>query len=121
MIVLFTDFGADDIYVAQIKATLLERLTQGTHIVDLLHSVSNYHIKAGAHLLAALQNRFPTASVFLAVVDPDVGTDRDAVILQADGKWYVGPDNGLLSVVAARATKTRTRRIVWRKPNISSF
>ncbi|TMH63323.1 MAG: SAM-dependent chlorinase/fluorinase, partial [Betaproteobacteria bacterium] len=41
MIVLFTDFGADDIYVAQIKATLLERLTQGTHIVDLLHSVSN--------------------------------------------------------------------------------
>ena len=51
MIVLFTDFGADDIYVAQIKAMLLERLPQGAHIVDLLHSVSNYHIRAGAHLL----------------------------------------------------------------------
>ena len=54
------------------------------------------------------------------MVDPGIGTDRDAVILQADNKWYVGPDNGLLSVVAARATKTRTRRIVWRPPNLSS-
>jgi len=120
MIVLFTDFGADDIYVAQIKATLLERLPQGTHIVDLLHSVSNYHIRAGAHLLAALQDRFPTASVFLAVVDPDVGTDRDAVILQADGKWYVGPDNGLLSVVAARAAETQVWRITWRPEMLSA-
>ena len=57
----------------------------------------------------------------MSVVDPGVGTDRDAVILQADNQWYVGPDNGLLSVVAARATKTRTRRIVWRPPNLSSF
>src|SRR2546425_789323 len=120
MIVLFTDFGADDIYVAQIKAMLLERLPQGTHIADLLHSVSNYHIRAGAHLLAALQDRFPTASVFLAVVDPDVGTDRDAVILQANGKWYLGPDNGLLSVVAARAAETQFWRIVWRPKMLSA-
>ena len=120
MIVLFTDFGADDIYVAQIKAMLLERLPQGAHIVDLLHSVSNYHIRAGAHLLAALQDRFPTASVFLAVVDPGVGTDRDAVIVQANGKWYVGPDNGLLSVVAARAAETQVWRIVWRPKMLSA-
>jgi S-adenosylmethionine hydrolase len=120
MIVLFTDFGADDIYVAQIKATLLEHLAHGTDIVDLLHSVSNFHIRAGAHLLAALQDRFPGGSVFLTVVDPDVGTDRDAVVLRADGKWYVGPDNGLLSVVAARAAETQTWRIIWRPKMLSA-
>jgi hypothetical protein len=120
MIVLFTDFGADDIYVAQIKAALVEHLRAETPIVDLLHSVSNFHVRAGAHLLAALQGRFPAGSVFLTVVDPDVGTDRDAVILQADGKWYVGPDNGLLSVVAARAAATRTWRIIWRPKMLSA-
>jgi S-adenosylmethionine hydrolase len=120
MIVLFTDFGADDIYVPQVKAALLEHLRAGTDIVDLLHNVSNFHIGAGAHLLAALQDRFPAGTVFLTVVDPDVGTDRDAVILRADGKWYVGPDNGLLSVVAARATKTQVWRIIWRPQKLSA-
>ena len=120
MIVLFTDFGADDIYVGQVKAALLGHLPAGAVIIDLLHSVPNFHARAGAHLLAALQSGFPADTVFLSVVDPGVGTDRDAVILQADNKWYVGPDNGLLSLVAARATKTQTRRIVWRPPNLSS-
>src|SRR6266511_2504866 len=120
MIVLFTDFGADDIYVAQIKATLLEHLPHGAHIVDLFHSVPNFHIRAGAHLLAALEDRFPAGSVFLPVVDPDVGSDRDEVVLQADGKWYVGPDNGLLSVVAARAATTQTWRIAWRPLALSA-
>jgi S-adenosylmethionine hydrolase len=116
MIVLFTDFGADDIYVAQVKAALLEYLPGGTIITDLLHSVPSFHIRAGAHLLAALQSRFPAGTVFLTVVDPGVGTDRDAVILHADSKWYVGPDNGLVSVVAARAMKAQTWRIIWRPP-----
>jgi len=119
MIILFTDFGAHDIYVPQVKAALLEHLRAGMDIVDLLHSVSNFHIRAGAHLLAALQDRFPTGTVFLAVVDPAVGTDRDAVILHADGKWYVGPDNGLLSVVAARAAEMQTWRIIWRPKMLS--
>ncbi|HEV8258312.1 MAG TPA: SAM-dependent chlorinase/fluorinase [Casimicrobiaceae bacterium] len=119
MIVLFTDFGAHDIYVPQVKAALLEHLRAGMEIVDLLHSVSNFHVRAGAHLLAALQDRFPTGTVFLAVVDPGVGTDRDAVILHTDGKWYVGPDNGLLSVVAARAAETQTWRIIWRPKTLS--
>jgi S-adenosyl-L-methionine hydrolase (adenosine-forming) len=114
MIVLFTDFGADDIYVAQVKAVLLQQAPQGTPILDLLHGAPNFDARAGAHLLAALQAQFPAGSVFLAVVDPGVGGARDAVVLEADGKAYAGPDNGLLSVVAARAVKARTWRVVWR-------
>lgn len=120
MIVLFTDFGADDIYVGQIKAALLEQLRVDTPIVDLLHSVSNFNVKAGAHLLAALQARFPAGTLFLAVVDPDVGSARDAVIVEADDKWFVGPDNGLLAVIAARAAMSRVRRIVWRPQRLSA-
>jgi len=115
MIVLFTDFGADDIYVAQIKAVLLQQ-APGTPILDLLHGAPNFDPRPAAHLLAALQASFPTGSVFLAVIDPGVGSARDAVVLEADDKTYVGPDNGLLSVVAARAGQVRTWRIVWRPP-----
>lgn len=114
MIVLFTDFGAEDIYVAQVKAALMQHADPGTPILDLLHAAPNFDARAGAHLLAALQASFPPGAVFLAVIDPGVGSARDAVVLEADGKAYVGPDNGLLSVVAARAEKARTWRITWR-------
>jgi S-adenosyl-L-methionine hydrolase (adenosine-forming) len=120
MIVLFTDFGTDDIYVGQLKASLFAHLPDGTGVIDLLHSAPSFHVRAGAHLLAALQNPFPAGTVFLAVVDPGVGTSREAVIVQADGKWYVGPDNGLLSVAAARAAYTRTWRIAWRPDGLSA-
>jgi S-adenosylmethionine hydrolase len=119
MIVLFTDFGADDIYVAQVKAVLLRHAHPGTVIADLLHSVPNFDARAGAHLLAALQVWFPPGAVFFAVVDPGVGSTRDAIVMEAGGRWYVGPDNGLLSVIAARSTRAVTSRIVWR-PDVAS-
>jgi S-adenosylmethionine hydrolase len=119
MIALFTDFGGDDIYVAQVKAAIQKQLHRPVPVVDLLHSVPAFDIAAGAHLLAALQPSFPRRTVFLAVVDPGVGTERGAAVVEADDQWFVGPDNGLLSVVAARATGTRTWRIVWRPPALS--
>lgn len=120
MIALFTDFGADDIYVAQVKAALLQHVPAGTAINDLLHSVPNFDAGAGAHLLAALQAWFPGGTVFLAVIDAGVGGARDAAVLEADGKWYVGPDNGLLSVIAARAAQVRTWRIAWHPDTLSA-
>lgn len=120
MIILFTDFGPDDIYVGQVKARLLRGAPAKTTIVDLLHSVPDFDPRAGAHLLAALNSQFPAGSVFLAVIDPGVGSDRPAAVIEADGQWFVGPDNGLLSVVAARAARVRTWRVRWRPDNLSS-
>ncbi len=119
MIVLFTDFGADDLYVGQVKAALLQHGAAGAAIVDLLHRAPDFHVPAAAHLLAALQGRFPAGTVFLAVVDPGVGSAREAVVVHADGKWFVGPDNGLLSVTAARAADTCCWRILWRPSGLS--
>jgi hypothetical protein len=120
MIVLFTDFAIDDPYVGQMKAALLRAGRPDMPIVDLLHRVPDFAARAGAHLLAALQASFDRGSVFLAVVDPGVGSDRPAAVLEADGKYYVGPDNGLLAVVAARAREQRSWRIVWRPERLSN-
>ena len=119
MIVLFTDFGVRDPYVGQMKARLAEHAPTQL-VVDLLHEVPDFNPHAGAHLLAALASDFPSGSVFLAVVDPGVGTPRDAVAVMAGGRWFVGPDNGLLSVVAARHADARLWRIVWQPEGLSS-
>jgi S-adenosylmethionine hydrolase len=119
MIVLFTDFGTRDPYVGQMKARLAEH-APAQPVVDLLHDVPDFNPHAGAHLLAALAGGFPPGSVFLAVVDPGVGTPRGAVVALAGGRWYVGPDNGLLSVVAARHADTRLWRITWQPDRLSA-
>jgi S-adenosylmethionine hydrolase len=119
MIVLFTDFGWHDPYVGQIKA----RLTQSAPdvaVIDLLHGVPDFNAHAGAHLLDALAREFQSGSVFLAVVDPGVGGPRGALVVEADGRWYVGPDNGLLTVVAGRAERVRYWRIDWRPERLSA-
>ncbi len=119
MIVLFTDFGTRDPYVGQVKARLAVE-APGVAVIDLLHEVPDFNAHAGAHLLAALVGGFPPGAVFLAVVDPGVGTPRGTVVMQAGGRWYVGPDNGLLSVVAARAPDARLWRITWRPDELSA-
>jgi S-adenosylmethionine hydrolase len=115
VICLFTDFGAGDVYVGQVEA-VLDRLAPGVRVIHLLHEAPPFNVRASAHLLAALLTRIPDGQVVIGVVDPGVGTDREAVALRADANWYVGPDNGLFSVVAARAG----RREVWRIRGVPS-
>jgi S-adenosyl-L-methionine hydrolase (adenosine-forming) len=117
-ILLFTDFGADDLYVGQVEA-MLDRYAPGVRVIDLLHEAPPFDVRASAHLLAALAQGLPRGHVFLGVVDPGVGSDRGAVVLRADGRWYVGPDNGLFSVVAARAASKSVWRITGHPPGVS--
>jgi hypothetical protein len=118
MIVLFTDFGTRDPYVGQVKARIHE-LAPAQQVVDLLHEAPDYNAHAGAHLIAAFAPNFPPGSVFVCVVDPSVGTERDGVVVTAGGRWFVGPDNGLLSIVAARNPGYKVWRINW-KPETAS-
>jgi S-adenosylmethionine hydrolase len=119
MILLFTDFGSADVYVGQIKLALAIHAPDA-HVVDLLHEVPNFDVHAGAHLLAALHERIPESSVTMAIVDPGVGSMRQALVVMADGRWYVGPDNGLLSVVLSRARDCRIWQILWSSSDISN-
>ena len=119
MIFLFTDFGAADLYVGQVKAMLHRHAPKET-LIDLLHDAPAFNVRAGAHLLAALAARLPKDAVTLAVVDPGVGGARQPAALAADGRWFVGPDNGLLSVVAARAKKSEAYTIGWQPEALSA-
>jgi hypothetical protein len=119
MVFLFTDFGIGGLYVGQVKAVLQERAPK-TPVIDLLHDAPRFNVKAGAHLLAALAARLPRGSVTLAVVDPGVGGPREPVAVLADGRWFVGPDNGLISVAAARAKKCEAFSIGWRPKELST-
>lgn len=119
MIVLFTDFGTHDPYVGQVKARLAEH-APGQPVIDLLHEAPDYNAHAGAHLIAAFAPTFAPGTVFMCVVDPGVGTERDGVVVMAGGRWFVGPDNGLLSIVAARNPESKIWRISWTPEHASS-
>lgn len=89
-------------------------------LIDALHDAPDFGIEPAAHLLAALAGEFPPSAVFLAVVDPGVGTAREAIVVQADAQRFVGPDNGLLSVLWQRARARKCWRIAWRPERLSS-
>lgn len=111
MIVVCTDFGAQGPYVGQMEAAI-EVITPGARVIKLFSDLPAFNPKASAYLLAAYTANFPEGTVFLCVVDPGVGTaSRDPVILQAGGRWFVGPDNGLFDVICKRAVRLERWRI----------
>lgn len=119
MIVLFTDFGCCDPYLGQVKAGLHARAPR-VPVLDALQNAPSFGIEPAAHLLAALAPFYPRGSVWLAVVDPGVGGPREGIVAQVDGRSFVGPDNGLLSIVWQRARRRRCRRIAWRPARLST-
>lgn len=118
MIVLVTDFGTVDPYAGQMRAAISSRVD--TPVVDLLHNMPAFDVLRSAYLIDALQRGLPSGTVFVGVVDPGVGGERAPAMLKADGKWYVGPDNGLFSIVERRAHSVETFHIDWRPEYLSS-
>ena len=95
-IVLLTDFGLSDPYVGQMKGALL-RLAPSAPVVDLCHEVRPHCILQAGFLLEASRLHFPDDSIFLAVVDPGVGSERSIILARLGGQLFLAPDNGLLS------------------------
>ncbi len=118
MIVMFTDFGGSGPYVGQIEA-VLARDAPSVRVIDLLHDAPAYDAKRSAYLLAALVDVFPRDAVFLCVVDPGVGGERAALVVEADGRQFVGPDNGLFERVLRRAARRAAWAITWRPAALS--
>jgi S-adenosyl-L-methionine hydrolase (adenosine-forming) len=119
MIALFTDFGLSGPYTGQVKA-VLHQLAAGVPIVDLFADLPAAKPKPAAYLLAAYGRWFPAGTVLLAVVDPGVGGARAAIVVEADGRSYVGPDNGLFELVLRRAGTVKSAEILWRPDSLSA-
>jgi S-adenosylmethionine hydrolase len=98
-VAFLTDYGQDDEFAGSCRL-VLERLAPGVDVVDVSHGIPPGDVRRGALALEAAAAR-AGASVWLAVVDPGVGTDRRGVALAAGASFLVGPDNGLLEPAAA--------------------
>ena len=91
-----SDFGLADDFVGTCKGVML-RIAPGLQIVDLTHEVPGFAVEAGAEILQHATRYMPADAVYLAVVDPGVGTGRRELALRTEGgALLVGPDNGLL-------------------------
>jgi len=120
MIVLFTDFGCNGPYTGQMKASIYQ-VNPAAIVVDLFANAPSFNPRACGYLLSAYSRYFPVSSIFLCVVDPGVGTgQRKPSVIEVDGQFFVGPDNGLFDVVARYSNNAIVSEILWRPDCLSS-
>ena len=100
LIALLTDFGLQDYFVGAVKGVILNR-NAAARIVDISHDVPPHDVEAAAFTLLAVRDSFPAGTIFMAVVDPGVGSTRKALLIESEGKCFVGPDNGIFSYAVA--------------------
>jgi len=94
-----TDFGFSDGYVGAMKGVVLS-LAPGATLVDITHGIAPQDVVAGAMALAQAAPLFPRGTIHVAVVDPGVGGARADVVVEAAGGFFIGPDNGVLTLAA---------------------
>jgi hypothetical protein len=99
LIAFTSDFGQRDHYVGVVHG-VIAGISPQARVIDLTHGVPAQDVKSGALALYAGCQHFPVGTIHLAVVDPGVGTARRALLLRTERFWFVGPDNGLLTLAA---------------------
>ena len=102
IVTLTTDFGLSDGYVGVMKGVLLS-ISPRAQIVDITHAIEPGNVRQAAFVLETSYKYFPKDTVHVVVVDPGVGTERNALCLKGLGQYFVGPDNGVFSYILADA------------------
>lgn len=119
LIATFTDFGVHGPYLGQVKAVFL-REAPAIPVVDLVTDAPAFRPQPAAYLLAALAPEMPVGSVLFCVIDPGVGGERAALVTEIDGRFFVGPDNGLFEPSMRRGHSVFCWEIRWRPQRLSS-
>ncbi len=118
-IALLTDFGLADPYVGQMKGALLRHAPDAI-LVDLSHQVLPFNILQAGFFLNSSQTYFPVGTIFLAVVDPGVGSSRRILLAEVDGRFFFAPDNGLLTQLLHGAPDAVVREVTPGAPAAAS-
>ena len=103
-ITLLTDFGLKDPYVGVMKGVMLS-INPDARIVDITHEVEPQDVTEGCFLIKESYPFFSKGSIHLCIIDPTVGSDRRAIVLEHDGHLFVGPDNGLFSLTVDKRSR----------------
>src|SRR5918996_1717263 len=98
VIALLSDFGTRDHYAGTMKGVMLTICPDAT-VVDITHDVPAHDVLEGALQLVGAAGFFPAGTIFLAVVDPGVGSSRRGIAAEAGDYRFVAPDNGVLTAV----------------------
>ena len=110
LITLLTDYGTRDSFVANMKGMILKTNPQA-QLIDITHEIAPQDIWEGAFTLKSAYAQFPKGTIHLAVVDPGVGSTRRPIIVVTESYYFVGPDNGLFSLVYLEAERLRAHQI----------
>lgn len=110
LITLTSDFGSRDGYAGAMKG-VIRSVAPHIRLEDITHGIPAGDIRAGAWALRTAVPFYPRGTVHVAVIDPGVGTARDAVVLQADSQYLIGPDNGLFSWIIREAEHVRAWKL----------
>jgi S-adenosylmethionine hydrolase len=98
IIALLTDFGVRDYFVGAMKGAILS-VNADAKIVDITHEIPPQDVKTAAFTLQACYADFPEKTIFVAIVDPGVGSNRKAILVETEKYFFIAPDNGLLSFI----------------------
>lgn len=109
-VAIVTDFGVDSFYVGVMKS-VIHNAAPDAVVVDVTHSVEPHAVSQASFILSLVFEHFPDDTVFLAVVDPGVGSSRPNLVVETRGRRIVGPDNGLVSESLARGDEYRAYAI----------
>lgn len=110
LVVLLSDFGLADPYVGVMHGVLAQA-SAALRVIDLCHGVPAQDVRTGAFFLAHAREHFPRGSMFVAVVDPGVGSKRRIVAACDGGQLFLAPDNGLLALAISP-------QAVWRAVDV---
>lgn len=119
MIFIFSDFGVTGPYSGTMRSVVM-RHAPDIPVCDLMVDAPDRNPRAASYLLAALVREFEPGDVVLSVVDPGVGSARKGLVVEADGVFFVGPDNGLFEILIRRARKVRLVVIDWKPAALSA-
>lgn len=114
VIALLTDFGTKDYFVGAIKGVILA-INRNAKIIDITHEIPPQDVKSAGFTLRACYRNFPEKTIFVAVVDPGVGSDRRAILVETPEYVFIAPDNGLISFIFEEAESYRAFEITEKK------
>jgi S-adenosylmethionine hydrolase len=110
IVTLTSDFGGKDAFAGSVKGVIL-KINPQAQIIDISNEIAPQDIWEAAFTLKSAYNHFPKGTVHLAVVDPGVGSNRRPIIVVTESYYFVGPDNGLFSLIFQEAERIRVHHI----------
>ena len=124
IIALLTDFGIKDYFVGAMKGVIFS-INSEARIVDITHNIERQNVQSAGFTLASCYREFPQKTIFVMVVDPGVGSNRRAILVETDNYFFVAPDNGLLSLVLTNETNYKAFELTnpnfFRQPVSQTF